>query len=334
MCRGFFLMIPEAAAFECVESAAKQLREKLETAAHATPLENRQALVDDALSGCLSTLVTTGIWGEGNRLLSAQLWGLAGDLLETGWLQARARHKPRGYAGDHELLRRIVVRQVCEHPLGRCFDEYFQAQDAPQAVRNRVELSAGWIVGALTHGRGPACRVAIVGSGPAMEVSLAAGRLPPELRQRLHVILLDADHEALEAATNRLGAVLSRSQVTAIQGNLFRLAQRPSLAGQLHGANLILCTGLFDYLTSPVAAAMLAEFWRQLAPGGAVFVFNFADNFTRAYMEWLGNWYLVYRTRADLAALAAAAGISSDHWLLGAETLGIDLYLAVQKPAS
>ena len=334
MCRGFFLMITEAAAFEVVRDAAKVLRERLEAAAQTASLGERQAMVDDALSGCLSTLVTTGIWGEPNRLLSAQLWNIVGDLLETGWLHARARHKPRGYAGDHQLLRRIALRQVCEHPLGRCFDEYFQAQAAPQAVRNRIELAAGWIVDAVRSCAAPVCRVGIVGSGPALEVSLAAGRLTPELLQKLHVTLLDVDNEALDAAANRLGTVLSGSQVTTIQGNLFRLAQRPALAAHLQGANLILCAGLFDYLSEPVAAAMLTEFWRHLAPVGAAFVFNFADNPTRAYMEWLGNWYLIYRNQAELAALAAAVSISSDCCSLGTEPLGIDLYLALHKPAS
>src|SRR6185436_9022799 len=174
-------MATEDAAFEVVQSAARVLRERLE-AAQALALEDRQTAVDDALGGCLSTLVTTGIWGEDNRLLSAPLWSIAGDLLETGWLHARARHKPRGYAGDHELLRRIALRQVCEHPLGRCFDHYFQAQAAPQAVRNRIELAADWIVDAVTKCPEPVCRVAIVGSGPAMEASLAAGRLRPEQR--------------------------------------------------------------------------------------------------------------------------------------------------------
>jgi extracellular factor (EF) 3-hydroxypalmitic acid methyl ester biosynthesis protein len=266
--------------------------------------------------------------------LSAQLWNVAGDLLETGWLHARARHKPRGYAGDHELLRRIAQRQVCEHPLGRCFDEYFQAQAAPQAVRNRIALAAGWIAEAVENCTAPMCHVAIVGSGPAMEVSLAASRLTRELRQRLHVTLLDVDNEALDAAAIRLGAALSSSQVTTIQGNLFRLAERPALAAHLQGANLILCAGLFDYLSEPVAAAMLTEFWRHLAPVGAAFVFNFAENPTRAYMEWLGNWYLIYRNQAELAALAAAASISSDCCSLGTEPLGIDLYLALHKPAS
>jgi hypothetical protein len=324
-------MEKEAAAFELVQDAAQLLRSKLEAAAQTSAPAVRQALVDEALSCCLATLVSTGIRGEANRLVSAQLWNIAGDLLDTGWLQARARHKPRGYAGDHELLRRITLREVCEHPLGRCFDQYFQAQAAPQAVRNRIELAAGWITGSVASCSAPECRVAIVGSGPALEVPLAARLLPLEQRQRLHVKLLDVDGEALDAAALRLGAVLSNNQFTTIQGNLFRLAQRPALAAHLGGAHLLICAGLFDYLSDLDAAAMLAEFWRQLAPGGTAFVFNFADNATRAYMEWFGNWYLIYRNREELSSLAVAANISN--WSLGVEPLGIDLYLALHKQA-
>ena len=150
----------------------------------------------------------------------------------------------------------------------------------------------------------------------------------------LLLLLLDVDGEALDAAAKRLSPVLNGSQLAIVQGNLFRLAEKPALAGHLRGVNQILCTGLFDYLSGPVAASLLAEFWRQLGPGGTAFVFNFAPhNPTRAYMEWLGNWYLLYRNEAELAELATAAGIASAHWSLGAEPLGIDLYLALRKPA-
>ena len=177
------------------------------------------------------------------------------------------------------------------------------------------------------------CRVASVGSGPALDVVLACRRLSPELSKSLHVTLLDVDGEAMDLAAQRLSVEIDRSQMTIVQSNIFRLAERPSLAAHLQGCDLILCTGLFDYLPQATAASMLGGFWQRLAPGGAAFVFNFAPhNPTRAYMEWIGNWYLLYRNAAELAALAAAADISREFWMLGAEPLGIDLYLALNKP--
>ena len=328
-------MTTEAVAAETVQRAGVLLLESLQAAQSILVADERQTMVDKALTDCLSTLASTGIWGEANRLLSSQLWNIAGDLLETGWLESRARYKPRGYAGDHELLSRIAEWQVCEHPLGQCLDRYFQSQAAPQAVRNRIELAAGWIADAAECTSAPVCRVASVGSGPAIDVVLACRRLSPDLRRRLHVTLLDLDGEALALAEQRLTAELDNSQIEIIQSNIFRLAERPALGAPLQGCDLILCTGLFDYLPHQAAAAMLGEFWRRLSPGGAAFVFNFAPhNPTRAYMEWLGNWYLLYRNEAELTALVAAAGISREYCKLAAEPLGIDLYIALNKPNS
>ena len=325
-------MAMDAEVAEVLRAAGERLRERLLVAAVATPEGTRQSLVNEALDDCLASLSSTRIWGEDNRLPSSQLWNIAGDLLETGWLQARARHKPRGYAGDHELLRRIAEHELCEHPLGRCFDQYFQTQAAPQAVRNRIELAAGWIVGAVKHAPGTVSHIASVGSGPAIDVALACRSLSSEQRSRLQVTLLDVDGEALDEAKKRISRYLADNQVSIVQSNIFRLAERPSLGAHLQGCDVILCTGLFDYLPDATAALMLGEFWHRLAPGGAAFVFNFAPhNPTRAYMEWLGNWYLIYRTAAELSLLAAAAGISTGHWKLSAEPLGIDLYIALSK---
>ena len=75
----------------------------------------------------------------------------------------RARTKPRGYAGDHELLARIYSGQLCEDRWGRLFDRYFQDQAAPQAVRNRMRMAAEWIE-EVVHAGQPTVRIAIVGS--------------------------------------------------------------------------------------------------------------------------------------------------------------------------
>ena len=315
---------------DLVRDAAHQLRARLQSLPCADD-ERTWLQVQSGLDDCLSKLAASRMWGAENRLLSSMLWNIAGDLLETGWLQARARFKPRGYAGDHELLARIVERRICEHPLGRHFDRYFQEQAAPQAVRNRLQMSAEWIVESALARQGN-CRLAVVGAGPGIDVALACERLPAGLRRGLQVTLLDIDDEALASASHRLAPLLLPGQITQVRDNLFRLAQRPKLAAHLQATDLLLCTGLFDYLDDESAVSMLREFFRQLAPGGTARVFNFTPhNPTRAYMEWIGNWYLIYRTRDDLKSLAAGAGVPPERCELGAEPLGIDLYLSASK---
>jgi hypothetical protein len=90
-----------------------------------------------------------------------------------------------------------------------------------------------------------------------------------------------------------------------------------------------------DYLEDDVATAQLSLFWNALRPGGAVMVGNFAPhNPTRAYMEWIGNWYLVYRTAEDLERLATAAGIPPECRQITAERTGCDLFLVATRSAA
>lgn len=325
-------MAPASAISELVRNAAGQFRTRIDKCLAQRDEDLAPREVKSALDECLAALSQCRIWGEGNRLASSELWNIAGDLLETGWLQSRARLKPRGYAGDDELLARIARIEICEHPLGRHFDHYFQSQAAAQAVRNRIAMAGGWIEDAASA-RPELCRIVSVGSGPALDVALACQRLAVEVRRGLRVTLLDIDGQALASAAARLAPLLLPKQLELVQGNLFRLHERPALAAHLQEADLLLCIGLFDYLGDDVATSMLGEFWRRIAPGGAARIFNFAPhNPTRAYMEWIGNWYLTYRTGEDLARLAQAAGVPQECRQLGAEPLGVDLYLEMVRP--
>src|SRR5262245_42044348 len=93
-----------------------------------------------ALDQCLARLQPLALWGPDNRLPSSELWNLCGHYLARGWLQNQARTKPRGYAGDFEMLARIYEERLTDDPLGRSFDRYFQNEAAPRAVRNRMRM--------------------------------------------------------------------------------------------------------------------------------------------------------------------------------------------------
>lgn len=312
---------------------AKQLREELSFATIHLTEQERFAAIAVAMDRCLESLASTGLAGPDNRLPSSELWNIAGDLLETGWLQNHARAKPRGYAGDFEMLAWIGDSRTCEHPLGRYFDRYFQSQAAPQAVRNRIEIAAATICSQVRRSVDQeVSRIVVVGCGPALDVVQAAQQLTEDERRRLHVTLLDLDPHALAFAHERLSPLLSEQQLCLENVNLFRLASKPSTTRLLAQSSLTICTGLFDYLDDSSAAAMLRGFWRDLAPQGQLLVFNFApENPSRAYMEWIGNWYLIYRSRVSLGNLALMSGIPVDCVTLGSEAQGIGLYLVAIK---
>jgi SAM-dependent methyltransferase len=289
-------------------------------------------LVDAALSECLVRLAATDCWGEANRLPSSELWRIAGPILEVGSLQHHARFKPHGYAGDYEMLSRISEQSCCGHPLGRVFDRYFLRQAAPEAVRARTQHIAATLVAHCLRRPRQEYQIASVGSGPAIDVFEALAAMPKPCLASARVRLLDLDPTALDVARGRLEPLLPQRSLDAIRTNLFRLAQGARGARELRSPDFLVCAGLFDYLDDEPAASLLSLFWRQLAEGGVLLVGNFAPhNPSRAYMEWIGNWYLKYRTIDDMEKLATVAGIPREQFRVGCERTGVDLFLVAWK---
>ena len=321
----------EACLRQRVREIARQLDEDLRQACDLTGGWSDAAQTDrlarEALQRALDQLSATGCWGDANRLPSGELWRIAGPWLEVGSLQLRARTKPRGYAGDFEMLQQICSHHVCSHPLGAAFDRFFQAQAAPQAVRSRTDLIAAAAAGLVRQRDATWLHLVSVGSGPAEDIYRACGLLHLPERQRLRITLLDLDPAALEYAGRQLASLVEPSQLRLVRENLFRLAQPGRHADTLADVDFLVCSGLFDYLDDAAAAALLSRFWQSLRPAGQAWVFNFAPhNPSRAYMEWIGNWYLIHRTEAEMLDLARQADVPRDCVRTAAEPTGVNLY--------
>jgi hypothetical protein len=324
-----------------VRPIARQLEADLSRLAPRAGHEREEELyrqVAAALDRCLGQLAVLKAWGPQNRLASSELWNRCESWLARGWLQNRARTKPRGYAGDYELLSRIYRGERCDDSLGRLFDHYFHEQAAPRAVRHRMTMMANWIAAAVrTAAADPEAdqsplRVAVVGSAFGLEARDALGQLTADERRRVHLTLLDLDPAALEFAAQQLQPLLAPRQLAAVSTNVFRLPGRSAVAAILRDCRLLLCPGLFDYLDDAAAREMLAALYAQLAPGGRLTVFQFAPhNPSRAYMEWLANWYLIYRDAAQFRQVVAQAGLSGQVAAAGAEPLGVDLFLTLER---
>jgi hypothetical protein len=126
-----------------------------------------------------------------------------------------------------------------------------------------------------------------------------------------------------------LAEFLSPDQITTRRENLNRLSRNKRAAEELRGADYIACQGFLDYLANEDLVALLSSLHQSLAPNGELMVFNFRDQASRAYMEWVGNWYLNYRREEELADLADRAGVLSESVSIGSEETGADLFLHV-----
>jgi hypothetical protein len=366
VCRG-------AVEHEAVRSIAQTLARRLEEARQlvegqpATDAESAYAIVGAAIDEALSSLEQLQLPSSLRPPATKTLWSIAGDWLQRGWLQTRAWSKPRGYAGDYELLAAIFHHHLSHDPLGRLLDRYFQQQAAPRAVRNRMALAGQWIGQLLQPSWQPAgshigpeapercqrvpppcppafpsdqpcdrpqgrAKVAIVGSATGLEVRLALADLPATSREQLEVVLLDYDPAALAYAERVLSGWLPTGQLHTVATNLARLPKRQPV-WEHAPCHLVLVPGLLDYLDEPAAAALVAWGAKQLAPGGRLIAFQFAPhNPTRPYMEWIGDWRLIYRDPGELAALARRAGLREQTMQIAAEPLGVNLFLSLVRP--
>jgi extracellular factor (EF) 3-hydroxypalmitic acid methyl ester biosynthesis protein len=257
-----------------------------------------------------------------------QVW----DLILASPFLSRTNLKPRGYAGDSQMMQMIYDDAHRGATLfAMCMHRHPIRTAAAQAVRNRRRLIAQAVHARLDAGR--PVRLLSVACGPATELGdLVRG---PEDAARLELVLLDQDGEALAEAKAGAAAVsqrVGRPLAAEVVQQSVRTMLRPAAARALGDFDLVYTMGLFDYLQAPVARVVLANLYALLRPGGEIIVGNFhVKNPTRLYMDYWMDWTLVYRTEEDMLALAAPLEPAACD--LGFEETGSQMFLRVRKAA-
>lgn len=299
---------------------------------------NQRAAVHESMTEALVALAALEHWGPQNRLPSSHLWNVAGKILSLGRLQRHAREKPHGYAGDFEMLNMICQDDRFGTGLAWSFDDFFQHQPAPTAVRNRAQIAAARMADLVRRQGGRTVHLASLGSGPAFDLQLLGDKLsaiPAGIPgSTIQLTLLDLDPHALEFATRRLGGRFPPGTIHSERVNLKRVIQNSRAMQTIARADFLSCPGFFDYLDHQQAVAMLSEFWARMKPESELLVFAFSeDNPSRAYMEWIGNWYLIYRSKAQMLQLADESGLSRGQYEVDTEAAGVNLFIHARKSA-
>ena len=208
--------------------------------------------------------------------------------------------RPRGYAGDAGLLDFIYRGEIAAprriSGAGRAIFRAMTAAAAPTGVRNRQS-----VVGRLADGvaleQGRSLRIASLGCGHLAEAekmeALAGGSV-----EQLWAI--DQDHGSLVEVKRRF----PHPAVVPVRASINEFLR--GHAAQARDLDFFFASGLFDYVQDRAACRLVRRMFDRLRPGGVLLVANFLTGVPdRGYMEAVMDWWLLYRSETEIAALDA-----------------------------
>ena len=244
----------------------------------------------------------------------------------------RAYFKPRGYAGDYEMMNHLYRDELVGKTLfDQCMHKYFIDEPAGAAVKNRGQYLFEKITQLFTSTpEQQPLKVLSIASGPAMEQQLFLQNGEKFFGRPVEFTCLDQDEESLKHAQRQLHSI-ERFVKSGFNFRFNNMAIRNVIAGGCPDKNydLIYSAGLFDYFTEPVAQMAAQKMLDAVKPGGRVIIGNFSkDNPSVPFMELILDWHLIYRSEADL--LRIFKGFGSKIWV-EKEPLGVNLFVVIEK---
>jgi extracellular factor (EF) 3-hydroxypalmitic acid methyl ester biosynthesis protein len=259
-----------------------------------------------------------------------QLW----HIIATSRFLTRTNLKPRGYAGDSEMMRMIYSDGYeGDSIFGQLLHKHPIESAAAQAVRNR-RMTVPSILREVKRRLQPSgnFKIMSVACGPASEMQ-DLFRESDDFTQ-FDLTLLDQDVEALGEASNAISNVErmrnAKARVTYLNESVRTMLRTPSLPEIWGRFHYIYSMGLFDYLNVPVAKSVARKLFDLLLPGGELLIGNYhVKNPTRTYMEYWMDWVLLYRTEADMCGILD--DIPGADCRLSFEATGSQMFLRVRR---
>jgi extracellular factor (EF) 3-hydroxypalmitic acid methyl ester biosynthesis protein len=251
-------------------------------------------------------------------------------------LMARTNLKPRGYAGDSEMMKMIYLNDYQgDTTFCKLMQKYTVGVPAAQSVRNRRTLIMEMLRKfCQTNCLAPQEKIKIlsVACGPAFELEDIL-RSPYDF-EKYHFTLLDQDPRALKDATQFISDIEEKYGATA-KIDYVNISVRLMLGktpfktdpGKFH---FIYSMGLFDYLSTPVAKAIISKLYQLLMPGGELVVGNFhVSNPSKHFMEYWGDWHLFHRTEQEFKNLLSKSSAAEISVIF--EDTGSQMFLDINK---
>jgi len=237
--------------------------------------------------------------------------------------------KPYGYAGDFKIIDDIYKNNPDTKGFDRLFDNYYQMSSICVAVRNRKEDFKRAINDFINQRKQEPIKIMSLACGSARDLKEILSSNPsPVSKKQVFFDCYDHDQRAIDFASELLGKY---SNVKLAKRNAFRIAAAKSLESK-HGVkyDFIYATGLFDYFTYKVSAKLISNLRKLLNKNGVLAISNVRDKYSNPsvhFMEWVGDWNLVYRSDDEFKRMFLDGGFREDELEIRYEQQGIMQYI-------
>ena len=262
-----------------------------------------------------------------------------GDYFVDASFTGRAFFKPRGYAGDYEMMNQIY-RNVAEGQT--LFEKIIHLYGINEASSVSVRLRKEYLKRKLKNllkqsvSTGQKMTVGTLACGPAREILEFLSEENPEHLKNLTFVLMDQDHHALLNSRRNILKVVTQRELTCevyfLPLSVKQILDDSEESEVLKAANfdLLYTAGLYDYLTQPVAKNLTTKISKSVVTGGELIIGNFhPDNPTKTISDLVADWRLIHRNKEQMADLISAADFKKSEFYL--DEIGIDLFIEAYK---
>jgi hypothetical protein len=258
-----------------------------------------------------------------------------GAFYKGGPYPARALKKPRGYAGDYEMMNQIYRG---EYEGSTYFDilmhRYTTNETAALSVRQRKDYFKEKI---QKYSQGKSnFAVGSLACGPAVEIIDFFNEVTIDESGMISFYLIDQDiHSLLNAKRSITDVILQRGltgNVEYVPLSVKAIIEQSEEAMGLADIkfDLIYTAGLFDYLTQPVAKALTFHLVNYLIPGGRLLIGNFHhSNPTKTIAELATDWRLIHRSENEMLDLVTNLNVQKS--TLSFDEHGIEMFLEIER---
>ena len=209
----------------------------------------------------------------------------------------RAFNKPRGYAGDAEIMDYLYYRNppASASPLGQKLFAITTALPNSVSIADRRHRIAQ-LIDRAAAGKHRPVRVLAVASGHLREAELSTALCRGAVSE---IIALDQDLRSLEVVQKDYSRLPIKCAPQSIQR---LLVPRPDL-GKF---DVIYSAGVYNYLPDALAWRLTSSLFDCLHSGGTFLASNFVPtNANRAFMESFMDWHVVTRDERQLMQLVS-----------------------------